>query len=374
MAVSVHAEHVGSLLRPGWLLEARARHRDGALTDAQLREAEDRAALEAIALQREAGIGVFTDGEVRRDSWMAGLMESVGGTVPASAQFPVEWHRRGSIPTAEETSLDFAAVSGKVYRKNALTSIEAGFLARHAPAGAPYKITMISSSMGAVLWQQGISSAAYASPADLVRDLVALQTTEIIELIDQGVGWIQLDSLGYNMAFDDEYRVSRGMGALPAEVILDTTIAADRSMIAAARRRNPDVTIGMHICRGNNRSAWMSKGSYEPVAERLFGEVEVDRFLLEYDTERAGGFEPLRFVRPGTVVVLGIISSKVPELESQDDLRRRIDQAARYVPLENLAISPQCGFASTAKGNLLTVDEEKRKLELVADTAQRVWG
>ena len=368
----MHAEHVGSLLRPGYLLTARERHRDGALSDEQLREAEDRAALEALALQRDAGIGVFTDGEVRRDSWMAGLMESVGGTVPAAALHPVEWHRGDEIPDAAETSLDFVAATARVHRKNARTSVEAAFLAQHAPG--PYKITMISSSMGALLWQQGLSGAVYASPADLVHDLVALQIEEITELMDQGVNWIQLDSLGYNMVFGDEYRVSRGMGALPAQVILDTTIAADRAMIAAARERNPDVTVGMHICRGNNRSAWMSKGSYEPVAERLFGEVGADRFLLEYDTERAGGFEPLRHIPSGAVVVLGLVSSKVPDLESQDYLRRRIDEAARYVPIENLAISPQCGFASTAKGNLLTVDEEKRKLELVADTARTVWG
>ena len=137
---------------------------------------------------------------------------------------------------------------------------------------------------------------------------------------------------------------------------------------------HPDVTVGMHICRGNNRSAYMAKGGYEPVAEQLFGTVPVDRFLLEYDTERAGGFEPLRFVRPGAVVVLGLVSSKTPVLESQDDLRRRIDEAARYVPLENLALSPQCGFASTSAGNVLTPDEQRAKLALVVDTAQKVWG
>ena len=151
-------------------------------------------------------------------------------------------------------------------------------------------------------------------------------------------------------------------------------MAADAAVVRGVKARHPDVTVGLHICRGNNRSAYMAKGGYEPVAERLFGEVGVDRFLLEYDTERAGGFEPLRFIRPGTVVVLGLVSSKVPELESRDDLRRRIDEAARYVPLEDLAISPQCGFASTSAGNVLTIDEEKRKLELVADTARLVWG
>jgi 5-methyltetrahydropteroyltriglutamate--homocysteine methyltransferase len=188
------------------------------------------------------------------------------------------------------------------------------------------------------------------------------------------VRWLQLDSLGYLMVVDDDYRVSRGMGEVPARAILDSSVAADRAMIAAARAASRDVTIGMHICRGNNRSAWLAQGSYEPGAERRFGTVPVDRFLLEYDTERAGGFEPLRFVPAGTTVVLGLVSSKTPVLESEDELRRRVDEAARYVPIENLALSPQCGFASTERGNLLTVDEEKRKLELVAATARKIWG
>ncbi|MFD0854392.1 hypothetical protein ACFQ07_19290, partial [Actinomadura adrarensis] len=162
--------------------------------------------------------------------------------------------------------------------------------------------------------------------------------------------------------------------AVPPEAILDRAVTTDAEIVTAAKRRNPDVTVGMHICRGNNRSAWMSEGSYEPVAERLFGEVPVDRFLLEYDTERAGGFEPLRFVPDGKTVVLGLVSSKVPQLESQDELLRRIDEAAKYVQMENLAISPQCGFASTSKGNLLTVDEERRKLALVVETAARAWA
>ena len=228
--------------------------------------------------------------------------------------------------------------------------------------------------MGAQLWHPGVSDAVYPTPADLVADLVRLQTEEITGLVDQGVRWLQLDSLAYLMVLDDDYRASRGLGGVPASAILESTLAADRSMIAAARARNPDITIGMHICRGNNRSAWMSTGSYEPVAERLFWSVDVDRFLLEYDTERAGGFEPLRFVRPGAMVVLGLVSSKTPALESPDELRRRIDEAARYVPLENLALSPQCGFASTSAGNVLTQDEQKAKLGLIVDTAAKVWG
>jgi 5-methyltetrahydropteroyltriglutamate--homocysteine methyltransferase len=228
--------------------------------------------------------------------------------------------------------------------------------------------------MGGMLWRPEISADAYPSPLHLVRDLVALQIEEIEGLIDQGVRWIQLDSLGYNQVFDEQFRVATGLGGVPPEAILDATVTADAELVRAAKRKDPGVTVGMHICRGNNRSAWMASGSYEPVAERLFGEVGVDRFLLEYDTERAGGFEPLRFIPPGTTVVLGLVSSKLPRLESPDELQRRIEAAARYVPLAELALSPQCGFASTAGGNQLTVDDERRKLELVVGTASKVWG
>lgn len=371
MATNVHAEHVGSLLRPRWLLQARAAHKQGSLSTADLTQAQDRAALEALELQRQAGIEVFTDGEVRRDTWMAGLLESTGGVVPVELA-PVRWHRGEGSPPEEETAFDVVAARGTVTRKAAHTSVEAAFMAGHARGR--FKITMMSASMGGMLWRPGISDRAYPSPADLVRDLVALQIEEIEGLIDQGVGWIQLDSLGYNQVFDEQFRAATGLGAIPPEAILAATVAADAELVRAAKRKGPAVTVGMHICRGNNRSAWMASGSYEPVAERLFGEVGVDRFLLEYDTERAGGFEPLRFVPPGTTVVLGLVSSKLPQLESPDELQRRIEAAARYVPLADLALSPQCGFASTAGGNQLTVDDERRKLELVAGTARKIWG
>jgi 5-methyltetrahydropteroyltriglutamate--homocysteine methyltransferase len=200
-----------------------------------------------------------------------------------------------------------------------------------------------------------------------------LQVAEVSELASLGTRWVQLDSLSYNQVFDDEFRAATQNPLDPA-VILAASVAADAKIVNGIKAAHPDVTVGMHICRGNNRSAYMAKGGYEPVAEQLFGTVPVDRFLLEYDDERSGGFEPLRFVRPGAVVVLGLVSSKTPALESQDQLRRRIDEAARYVPLENLALSPQCGFASTSAGNVLTADEQKAKLALVADTAAKVWG
>jgi 5-methyltetrahydropteroyltriglutamate--homocysteine methyltransferase len=364
---------VGSLLRQPWMREARAEYRQGRLTDEQLREVEDRAALENIGVQRDAGIEVFTDGEVRRETWMAGLLESTGGMTVVRNPDGVRWRRDdGASPPAAETDFDLTVANATVFRKNRLTNVEAEFMARQVPG--KFKITMMSAAMGGMVWRPDVSSAAYPSPVDLVNDLVQLQIEEIGDLAERGTRWVQLDSLGYNQVFDDQFRAATGNSSIDPKLILEASVGADAAIVRGAKAKDPDITVAMHICRGNNRSAYMAQGSYEPVAERLFGEVEVDRFLLEYDTERAGGFEPLRYIRPGTVVVLGLISSKVPRLESQDDLRRRIDEAARYVPLENLAISPQCGFASTSGGNLLTADEQKRKLELVTDTARKVWG
>jgi 5-methyltetrahydropteroyltriglutamate--homocysteine methyltransferase len=371
LATNHHAEHVGSLLRPPWLLEARAAHEQGTLTDERLRELEDRAVLEAIELQRQAGVDVYTDGEMRRDSWRAGLMESLDGVVPAP-RTAMKWYRDGKELPPDETLHDGVAAAAKVTRKDNRTSVEAAFMLEHAPG--PFKVTMISASYGGIIWAPKISAAVYPAPADLIHDLQKLQIEEIEGLIDQGVRWIQLDSLAYNRVIDPAMSDGRyGSGPSP-EDILDATVRVDAGIVRAAKRKNPDVTVGMHICRGNYRSSWMAKGSYEPVAERLFGEVGVDRFLLEYDSERAGGFEPLRFVPKGTTVVLGLVTTKVPKLESQDDLCRRIEEAARFVPAENLAISPQCGFASGSEGNLLSADDELRKLELVASTARKVWG
>jgi len=372
MATPYHAEHVGSLLRPPWLLEARDAHENGALTTAELRDVEDRAIADAIDLQRQSGIQVFTDGEVRRESWRAGLLESLDGVVPAKRT--MRWYRDGAELGPDETLTDGVAVTAKVSRRQRLTGVEAAFMAAHAPGA--FKITMISASMGGMIWDPRLSVQAYPALPDLTEDLIRLQVEEIGELIDQGVRWVQLDSLGYNQVIDPANRGSTRAGVDPGKA-LDAAIAADTAIVTAVKRKNPDVTVGMHICRGNYRSSWLAQGSYEPVAERLFTEVPVDRFLLEYDTERAGGFEPLRFVPRGDnapTVVLGLITTKVPTLEDQDQLCRRVEEAARHVPLENLAISPQCGFASGSLGNLITVDDERRKLDLVVSTARQVWG
>ena len=371
MATDIHAEHVGSLLRQPWLLAARGDFKAGKITSAELRAVEDRAAAENLAVQDDAGIGVRTDGEVRRTNWMTGILESVGGMTPVPLS-SVTWRRPdGGIPPTEETDFVMTAAGAKVYQKDHLTAVEAAYLAEHA--NGPFKITMMSAAMGGMTWLGGVSDAAYPDPAELVRDLVQLQIAEVAELAALGARWVQLDSLSYNQVFDDEFRAAT-LHPMDPKVILAASVGADTALVNGIKAANPDVTVGMHICRGNNRSAYMAKGSYEPVAEQLFGTVPVDRFLLEYDDERSGGFEPLRFVRPGATVVLGLVSSKTPALESQDLLRRRIDEAAKYVPLENLALSPQCGFASTSAGNVLTPDEQKAKLALVADTAAKVWG
>jgi methionine synthase II (cobalamin-independent) len=371
MATDIHAEHVGSLLRQPWLLEARAAYKAGTITEADLRAAEDRAADENIEAQRSAGITVFTDGEVRRTNWMTGILESIGGMSQIDTP-PVTWRREdGEIPPVDETDFVMTVASGKVFQKDHLTAVEAAFMASRVPG--QFKVTMMSAAMGGMTWRPEVSAGAYPDPAELVADLIGLQIAEVSELAGLGTRWVQLDSLSYNQVLDDEFRAET-QNLLDPSIILDASVTADADIVTGVKAAHPDVTVGMHICRGNNRSAYMAKGSYEPVAEKLFGTVPVDRFLLEYDTERSGGFEPLRFVRPGAVVVLGLISSKTPVLESQGDLRRRIDEAARYVPLENLAISPQCGFASTFAGNVLTRDEQKAKLELVVDTAAKVWG
>jgi 5-methyltetrahydropteroyltriglutamate--homocysteine methyltransferase len=371
MVSECRSEHVGSLLRPPELLRARAARERGEITTEQLREVEDRAVLDAIALQRAAGLEVVTDGEMRRENWLASVMETVGGLVPVDRDqaFPTRWHRDADgTPPTEETDLPPVVVGERLYRKESQSRVEAEFLA--ASAGGPFKLTMASPTMGIIVWGPGVSDRVYGSPDEVIEALLELQLQDVPTLLDAGVSWLQLDSLAYIPVIDP------ALAADGAQLkgILDRTIRVDNTLIRAARANRPDLTVAMHFCRGNNRSAWAAQGSYEPIAERVFGEVEVDRFLLEYDTERAGGFEPLRFVPPGKTAVLGLVTTKVPTLEPRDELLRRIDQAAKYLPLEQLALTTQCGFASTSKGNLLSVDDQRRKLDLVVETAQAVWG
>jgi 5-methyltetrahydropteroyltriglutamate--homocysteine methyltransferase len=260
----------------------------------------------------------------------------------------------------------------KLRQVRRLAGDEAAFLKEHAPG--PWKITMPGAmSAAGGLFQPGVTDKVYPTRFDLAKDIVAMLQAEVKALVADGVSYIQLDSLHYvERVADTTIRPKMIEAGEDPDAYLDQLIELDNAVLDVAKASG--VTVGLHMCRGNSRSGWHAEGGYEPIAEKAFGQLNVDRFLLEYDTERAGGFDPLRFVPRNKMVVLGIVSSKLPELESVDELRRRIEEATKYVPIENLAISPQCGFASNAPGNLLTWDEQRRKLELVAETAQRVWG
>jgi 5-methyltetrahydropteroyltriglutamate--homocysteine methyltransferase len=366
MTFSYRADHVGSLLRPPELLKARQGVIDGTLAQEKLRELEDSAILSALDMQREAGVDVVTDGELRRAAWMTDLTEAVDGFVPEHVT--LEW--RGGEGDEARPSLA-RVVGGKLLQKRRVTGHESGFLLKHARG--PVKMTMPSPMLyGQVAYKPGLTDRFYPTRLDLMLAVAAIIRLEIAALIDEGVRYIQLDAPTYTYLADDRLRIRPEHSGGDPEAQLDASIAADNAALKGLHR--PDVTLAIHLCRGNSRSQWLAEGSYDPIAEKLFGELNVDAFLLEYDTDRAGGFEPLRFVPSGKAVVLGLVSSKLPDLESKDLLKRRIDAASRYVPLEHLALSPQCGFASTAEGNLLTQDQQRRKLELVAEVAREVWG
>jgi 5-methyltetrahydropteroyltriglutamate--homocysteine methyltransferase len=365
------ADHVGSFLRPLALLEA------AAAGDPNLRELEDAAILEVLELQREVGVDVYSDGEFRR-TWFAGAWrDAVEGLIPAE---PPAFLRRGwrgetsglAMETLREVATGGSAVGEQVRQVRRFAGDECAFLREHAPG--PFKVTLTSAVTNSLYWfKPGLTDRVYPTRRDLGDELAGLLAHEVELLVEEGAPYVQLDSLMYVIELSDADNRERlvAEGVDPDE-LLDEVIAGDNASLAPAAAA-PGVTTALHMCRGNNRSAWTAEGSYEPIAERAFAELQVDRLLLEYDTERAGGFEPLRFVPPDKTVVLGLISTKTPELEPQEELLRRIDEASCYVPVERLALSPQCGFASTARGNLLTPDDQRRKLELLVDTARKVW-
>lgn len=366
----LRSDHVGSLLRPRKLLDARKAHASGTLSHEELRHAEDKAIRDVIAMQRAAGIEVVSDGEYRRSSFLAGPYESLNGlTAVAGTHGPV-WHGVGEATANESIPITALVATQKLSLKRRITGHETSFMKEHA--GGPYKITMPGPTMYLSLFRPGVTDAAYHDPQALLDDLVRLYQSEVDAQIADGATYIQLDSLRYAQALSGAIWGSGGAGADSAAAVVAQAVAADNAVFSRAAGKN--VIRAIHICRGNHRSAWLMTGGYEKVAEQLFNLADVDRFLLEFDDERSGGFEPLRFMPKGKIAVLGLITSKVGKLESQDAIRRRVDEAARYLPLEQLALSPQCGFASTELGNLLTEEEQRRKLEFVVETARRIWG
>ncbi|MBV9328942.1 MAG: cobalamin-independent methionine synthase II family protein [Chloroflexi bacterium] len=378
-ANSFRADQVGSFLRSDALKEARAAQQQGRLTLEQLREVEDREILRVLDMQRQVGIDVVSDGEFRRGGWASDFQEAVAGYVPGAPPVVLSWHSPASGAATVEapaatpsTGIVSRVIGEKLSRRRRLTEHEAAFLTAHA--SGPCKMTMPAASYVTTRgYKPGVTDKVYASRADVLRDAAAIIGEELAALSAEGVPYLQLDNPHYPDYISDERRDEWRALGVDAETALSDDIAADNASLARLDRSR--VTIGMHLCRGNGPLGfWHTAGGYERIAERVFGGIEVDRFLLEYDSERAGGFEPLRFMPSNKRVVLGLVTTKSPVLEPQDELLKRIDEAARYVPLENLALSPQCGFASTLVGNPLTWDDQRRKLELVVETARRVWG
>ncbi|MBV8715957.1 MAG: hypothetical protein JO020_24640 [Chloroflexi bacterium] len=359
------ADQVGSLLRPASVLIARQDYAAGSLSREALRAAEDAAILSALEGQRRVGLEIFTDGEFRRQSWITDMADSVGGFVPQSRT--VEWQGPGGGAEPSTSSV----VGARLEPRRRLTGQQAAFLKQHSPG--PIKMTVPApSNFWVVSWKVGVSDQAYASRSAMLQDVVNIVRHEVVALLDDGADYVQLDAPFYGVFIDARYRDGLRQSGVDPDAALREVVAADNAAIAGLRR--DDVTFGLHICRGNSRSRWLYEGSYDQVAEALFSGLDVDAFLLEYDSPRDGDFSPLRFVPRGKTAVLGLVNTKAPELESVDALRRRLDEAAGVLPLEQLALSPQCGFASVAQGNLLSEDDQWRKLERVVETVHQVWG
>ncbi|HET6781178.1 MAG TPA: methionine synthase [bacterium] len=363
MTVSYRADHVGSLLRPKELLDARSA--PDPLPE-RLKKLEDQHILRVLDRQHDLGFEIFTDGELRRRNFMSDLFDSVEGIDTESAVGRT-WQGGTAVAVSSVTGI----ATGRIRQIRRLTAHELTFLKANSPGAI--KITLPSANQfPAIAYKRGITDQVYRNHSELLWDIVPIVKSEIQALADEGVRYIQLDAPRYSYYIDPKWRdyVRREMGVEPDEA-LDEALRADNTCFEGVRRLG--LTLAIHLCRGNNRSQWYAEGGYDPIAEKLFNSLQVDRFLLEYDDQRSGTFEPLRFVPPGKTVVLGLVSSKKPVLESKRDLFSRIKEAERHVPLEHLALSPQCGFASTMEGNLVTEDDQWAKLKLVAETAREVW-
>jgi 5-methyltetrahydropteroyltriglutamate--homocysteine methyltransferase len=358
----IRAEVVGSLLRPDYLVAARKQLEGGEIPPAAFKQVEDRAVDEAVAAQVAAGIDVITDGEQRRYAFFGHLVDSMAGFDKLGG-----W----AIPFRDEKGEQLVFQRPVVVeRLRPLRSMAAeDFTYLRAKTDTPVKVTMISAQQAAAYYDPEKSKGAYPTRDAYLADMVDLSRREVDELVRLGCTYIQIDAPQYAALLDPELREGYRKRGSDPEKLIDTCIDMDNAIIQG----HPEVTFAMHICRGNNQSKFYAAGDYEPIA-RIFERTRFNRFLLEYDDERSGGFEPLKHVPEDRVVVLGLVTSKKPALETEDELKRRIEEASRYIPLERLALSPQCGFASTMEGNRLTPLDQQKKLQLVGSVARAVWG
>lgn len=357
------AEHIGSLLRPPEVLETRTAFEDGRCSAADLRAVEDRHIEDAVRLQERLGLQPITDGEYRRAYYFGNFPEAVEGFtwMPSRDTFTDSDRARMAYRTP--------VVTGRLRRVHGIATGDFSFV--RARTERTPKVTMPSPpSQHYFRWREGTSDRTYELE-DFFADVVRIYREELAELGALGATYVQLDDVTFGMLSDPTHRAAFEARGYRVPEMLERYVRLVNDAVAG---RPPRLAVGLHICRGNNQGKWLAEGGYDEVAEKVFGGLDVDALFLEYDSERAGGLEPLRFVRAGGHVVLGLVSTKTPELEGGDELRRRLDDASRFVPLDRLSLSPQCGFASTSPGNPLTPADQEAKLRLVVETAARVWG
>jgi 5-methyltetrahydropteroyltriglutamate--homocysteine methyltransferase len=361
------ADHVGSLLRPARLHKARDDAARSAISAAELMEIEDECIRDAVSLQEDAGLSSITDGEFRRGHYLVDFMTGFSGIVPTHTSYALSF--KGEDGATGETR-SMLTVTGKV-RRTKPVMVEAFKFLKSVTNRTP-KLCLPSPTWVHMRGgKKTVSESVYPDVEEFWRDVVKAFHEEIADLSDAGCTYLQFDEISFAFLCDQGIRDRiRADGLDPVQVTRDYARVVNE--IAAGAPKSMTVTV--HTCRGNFQSMWMAEGGYEKVAEIVFDQPDVDGYFMEYDTERAGGFEPLTFMPKNKKVVLGLVSSKKAEIESKDVLKRRIDEAAKFFPLENMCLSPQCGFASTHHGNKITEDVERRKLELIVETATEVWG
>ena len=366
--LKAHTDVVGSLLRPSELLQAQERLARGVIDPPEFKRIEDNAVDEAIRLQEEAGLDVVTDGEMRRLSFQSQMTAAVEGFGDWDLDAFLWGHWHSDEIGEHVVERPPIAVVGKLHRKRFLSAEE--FTYARGRTGRVLKVTLPSPSLFANFWEPDRSGAAYPSLEEFLGDVAEILREEVEELVRLGATYIQLDAPHYPLLVDPGYRNFYESRGWPAERWLDLGLELDNLVMGDHQR----VTFGMHLCRGNQASRWLVSGGYEWLAGRLFPKVRAERLLLEYDDERSGDFEPLRDVPDDKVAVLGLVTTKTPRCETVAELAGRVREAARYVDLERLALSPQCGFATSVLGNALGVDDEQAKLRTIVETASEVWG
>ena len=358
-----HSDVIGSLLRPHYLKEARAQVEAGEMDAAAFKRVEDRAVDEAVALQETAGLDVVTDGEMRRYAFYGHFIDAVEGFDKLGG-WAIPFHDE----QGHELVLQRPVVVARLRRKRHLCAEEFSYLRARTDRQA--KVTLINAQQAAAYYDAERSKEAYPTIDAYLADVVDILRAEVEELIRLGCTYIQLDAPQYAALLDPAIREGYRTRGNDPDRLLDRCIELDNAVIG----EHPGVIFGIHLCRGNNQSKFYASGGYDPIAAQVFHRTRFGRFLLEYDDERSGSFEPLRHVPEDRAVVLGLVTTKKPALERAETLKRRIEEASRYVPLERLALSPQCGFASTQEGNLLSPADQEAKLRLVAEVAREVWG